>query len=112
MRYAISDIHGCFKTFRRLIESGIKMEKNDQLFLMGDYIDRGPSSKQVLDYILYLMENNYNVVLLRGNHEEIFLNVIDGKHDVSLWYYNGGLETLHDFGFTKFIDRKELIDQF
>ena len=71
-RYVISDIHGCAKTFKALIEK-IKLTTNDQLFLLGDYIDRGPDSKSVLDYIIYLIENNYNVYALRGNHEESIL---------------------------------------
>lgn len=71
IRYAIGDIHGCFETFRTLVEDKIRLTKNDQLFLLGDYIDRGPKSKQVIDYILSLSASGYAVYPLRGNHEQM-----------------------------------------
>ncbi|MFT6129303.1 MAG: serine/threonine protein phosphatase 1 [Neolewinella sp.] len=50
MRYTISDIHGCLKTFRALLDE-LKLDRNDELFLLGDYIDRGPDSQGVIDLI-------------------------------------------------------------
>ncbi len=73
-RYAIGDIHGCFDTFRELVENQIKLTKDDQLFLLGDYVDRGPKSKQVIDYILSLSASGYSVYPLRGNHEQMRIN--------------------------------------
>lgn len=49
-RYAISDIHGCAKTFKNLLRR-ISFSKEDVLYLLGDYIDRGPDSKGVIDHI-------------------------------------------------------------
>ena len=72
-RLVMSDIHGCLKTFIALIKN-IAPTKNDQLFILGDYIDRGPSSAGVLDYILNLKTEGYSLYLLRGNHEENLLN--------------------------------------
>jgi len=72
-RFVISDIHGCSKTFKALIDK-IQLSKNDQLYLLGDYIDRGPDSKGVLDYIIELIDAEYNIYPLRGNHEENLLN--------------------------------------
>ncbi len=71
-RLVISDIHGCAKTLKALIEK-INLTKNDQLFFLGDYIDRGPDSSGVLDYIIQLIEEKYNIFPLRGNHEESLL---------------------------------------
>ena len=68
-RIAIGDIHGCSKTFKLLIENEIQLNKNDQLFLLGDYIDKGKRSKEVLDYILHLIESGFSVFPLMGNHE-------------------------------------------
>ena len=65
-RYVISDIHGCYKTFRCLVEEVIGLSKADLLFLLGDYVDRGPSSKAVLDYILQLKDERYQLFPLRG----------------------------------------------
>jgi len=71
-RLAVSDIHGCLKTFSALIE-GIRLKKKDQLFIIGDAINRGPDSAGVLDLIIKLQENNYQLYYLRGNHEQIVL---------------------------------------
>ncbi len=98
MRYAISDIHGCIKTFRYLVEEILNLNKEDLLFLLGDYIDRGPDSKGVLDYMMQLSDKGYQIKPLLGNHEEVFLNVLNGKADIDPWMYNGGNYTLRSFG--------------
>jgi serine/threonine protein phosphatase 1 len=69
-RYVIGDIHGCLKTFRSLIENRIRPSKSDQIYLLGDYIDRGPDSSGVLDYIIDLQAQGYQIFPLRGNHEQ------------------------------------------
>ena len=87
-RYVISDIHGCFKTFRQLVEDVIKLTKSDQLFLLGDYVDRGPSTKAVLDYIVELIELGYKIFPLRGNHENDLLEFAKGEPRFLLWQLN------------------------
>lgn len=72
-RWVIGDIHGCAKTLIALIENGIKLTKSDQLFFIGDYIDRGSDSSGVLDYIIKLIDDDFHVFALRGNHEENIL---------------------------------------
>jgi|AntRauTorckE5430_2_1112549.scaffolds.fasta_scaffold00022_18 serine/threonine protein phosphatase 1 len=84
MRYTISDIHGCLKTFRALLDE-LKLDRNDELFLLGDYIDRGPDSQGVIDLIWKLTEDGYNVKCLRGNHEEMLLEAARGEHDFYQW---------------------------
>lgn len=69
--YVIPDIHGCFKTFKALLKK-INLQSTDQLFLLGDYIDRGVSSCEVVDYIIDLQKDN-NIYPLKGNHEEELL---------------------------------------
>ncbi len=73
IQYVISDIHGCIQTFKALVEK-INLKKDDQLFLLGDYIDRGKDSKAVIDYILELQQNGFQVFPIMGNHEEMLLN--------------------------------------
>ena len=73
-RFVISDIHGCFKTLKTLIETKINLKKTDYLYFLGDYIDRGPDSCSVIDYIINLKNKGYNITTLRGNHEENILN--------------------------------------
>lgn len=76
-RFVIADIHGCAKTFKTLVQDRIKLNKTDQLFLLGDYINRGPDSKGVLDLILELKEQDFQIYTLRGNHEKQFLMAYD-----------------------------------
>lgn len=73
-RLVVSDIHGCLKTFRHLLENRLQLTPADQLFLLGDYIDRGESNAGVLDFILELKRENFQVFPLRGNHEEMILD--------------------------------------
>ncbi|MDA3866883.1 MAG: metallophosphoesterase [Salinivirgaceae bacterium] len=85
-RYVIADIHGCAKTVKKLVEEVVVPSKSDQLFLLGDYIDRGPASGEVIDYILYLIEQGYAVYPLHGNHEENMLDDIKeyGKESLEM----------------------------
>jgi len=71
--YVISDIHGCYNTFISLLEK-INFSKSDELYLLGDYIDKGKRSNLVLDKIIELQENNYKVFPIRGNHEQNMLD--------------------------------------
>ncbi|MDO1446324.1 metallophosphoesterase family protein [Rhodocytophaga aerolata] len=73
-RWVVADIHGCFKTFRAIVEKRMVLTKQDQLFLLGDYINRGKDSAKVIEYILHLIEQRYQVFPLRGNHEQKLLN--------------------------------------
>lgn len=72
-RFVIPDIHGCYRTFRALL-ARIELTFQDQLFLLGDYVHKGPNSKIVLDDILSLQTQGYQIYALRGNHEDILLN--------------------------------------
>lgn len=54
--FAIGDIHGCFDSLKELVENKILLTKEDKLVLLGDYIDRGIKSKEVIDYIIDLQE--------------------------------------------------------
>jgi len=73
-RFAIADIHGCYETFRALVEQQIQLTQQDQLFLLGDYIDRGPNSSGVLDYIMDLQGLGFQVYTLLGNHEAMLID--------------------------------------
>jgi serine/threonine protein phosphatase 1 len=72
-RLVIPDIHGCCSTFLGLLEK-IQLKKEDNLFLLGDYINRGPRSREVLDLIINLKDQGYNISPLRGNHEQMLLD--------------------------------------
>lgn len=97
-RYAISDIHGCAKTFRYLVEERLQLKPTDKLYLLGDYIDRGPDSKGVIDFILDLRSRGYAVTTLMGNHESLMLQAPENPQYLSTWLRNGGQATLQSFG--------------
>ena len=97
-QFAISDIHGCAKTFRKLVLEVIELSMADTLYLLGDYVNKGPDSKGVLDFIFELQNSGYNLKCLRGNHEQ---DLIDGlKYSwVEIEFLNrGGRATLQSFG--------------
>lgn len=95
-RFAISDIHGCAQTFTALLQR-IDLQPEDALFLLGDYIDRGPDSRGVLDRIFNLKEKGHAVYCLRGNHEQLLLNALSDPAHLERFALNGGLETMLSF---------------
>lgn len=78
MIYAMSDIHGCLDIFQKNVEQ-LELSGDNRLILLGDYIDRGPESGQTLRYIYDLQQEHGadKIIVLRGNHEEDFLEWID-----------------------------------
>ena len=94
----ITDIHGCVQTFKALLDK-VGFSKMDELYLLGDYVDRGPDSKGVIDHIMTLTQQGYKVRALWGNHEEMLFNDIQGVG------WSGGMhETLRSFGVSHAID--------
>lgn len=77
-RLVITDIHGCAKTFIKLLDK-VELTKKDQLFLLGDFINRGSRSCEVIDHVLELMDKGFKVYPLMGNHEESVLNIMELK---------------------------------
>ncbi|MFC2118241.1 metallophosphoesterase family protein [Bacteroidota bacterium] len=96
--FAIGDIHGCYKKFHALIEENIQIKNSDKIILLGDYIDRGSQSKEVVDYIIDLQNKGFNIVPLIGNHEAMLLDAYNNNEFLSRWIQNGGSETLKSFG--------------
>lgn len=100
--WIIGDIHGELALLEQLLEQISRFDPGLIIFV-GDYIDRGPRSKEVIDTIMSLKGE---VVCLMGNHEMMLLNAIGdmgyGNNPIELWYYNGGEASLHSFGFTSF----------
>jgi serine/threonine protein phosphatase 1 len=73
-RYVIADVHGSAKTLWALVEDKLKIKDEDQLFLLGDYIDRGNGNAKVLEFIMDLQIAGFKVYPLRGNHEQMLLD--------------------------------------
>ena len=77
--YAIGDIHGSLDRLVALMDKiGIDGSDNRLVFL-GDYIDRGPSSFEVVEYLLDLRKRHRNTVFLKGNHEEMLEKYLSGE---------------------------------
>jgi serine/threonine protein phosphatase 1 len=97
-RFAVGDIHGCFTTFRAMVEEKLQLRPDDTLILLGDYIDRGPGSRRVIDHIMHLEATGYNIVPLMGNHEFMMVRAMNSTEYFRLWHVNGSAATLHNFG--------------
>lgn len=96
-RIAISDIHGCAKTFSALLDK-LALTKDDTLYLLGDFIDRGKDSKGVIDKVLQLQADGYRVECLLGNHEWLMLNAPYENSRYENWLNrNGGAATLASY---------------
>ncbi len=98
--FAIGDIHGCVCTFRQLLFGVIRLVKSDTVYLLGDYIDRGPDSKGVIEAIIELQQQGYNLKPILGNHEDLLITALDsGDPDCYVnWLVNGGRATLKSYG--------------
>ncbi|MEN6620280.1 MAG: metallophosphoesterase family protein, partial [Smithella sp.] len=95
--FAIGDIHGCLDKLQKLINKLPINKELDTLVFIGDYIDRGSFSKEVIDYVINLRSRFNNVVCLSGNHEQMFLNYLAGTDEI-MYLYNGGNATLLSYG--------------
>ncbi|MGK7395587.1 MAG: metallophosphoesterase [Candidatus Cyclobacteriaceae bacterium M3_2C_046] len=96
-KFVLTDIHGCYLTFRYVLEEMMAPAKSDQIYILGDLINKGPSSKQVLDYVFEMEDQGYQVICLRGNHEQLFLDYLNHATDFFTCIDKGGLYTLQDF---------------
>ncbi len=94
--FAVGDIHGCLTKLRDLMSRIDMDDENDTLVFIGDYIDRGQSSREVVDYVLELRDTHKNVVCLLGNHEQMFVNYLAGR-DEDMYLRNGGMQTLRSY---------------
>ena len=101
--YVISDIHGNLTTFKNLLKTINFSFENDELFLLGDYVDWGKESLNTLLYIMDLDEKYENIHILIGNHDLMFLEQIKSYNknkfylDNNWLYRNKGLETWKEY---------------
>jgi serine/threonine protein phosphatase 1 len=93
---AVGDIHGCIDQLRQLVELVRTENKIDRWVFLGDYIDRGPGSKEVIDLLMSLQQET-DVVCLKGNHEAMLIEAVEDDSDLDLWLVNGGFATLQSF---------------
>jgi serine/threonine protein phosphatase 1 len=93
---AIGDIHGCSTALRQLLRQ-VQPTRGDRLIFLGDYIDRGPNSREVVETLLELKQS-CAPVFLRGNHEVMILDARENFLKSNVWQSYGGLETALSYG--------------
>lgn len=95
--FAIGDIHGCADELNELLHK-LPIRKDSTVVFLGDFVDRGPQSRQVIETAME-MSNFCTVIPLLGNHEAMFLEFIDGSDPrrVGRFIYNGGSSTLASY---------------
>ncbi len=98
-RYAIGDVHGCLRTLEALLHQ-LAPGRGDQLIMLGDYVDRGPDSRGVIDLLMSLPAAGVELFALQGNHEVMLLEAQRAVHPQARdrWLRNGGQATLLSFG--------------
>lgn len=103
--YCVGDIHGHLSSLHAVLtQIKIHVEKraneDNTLVFVGDYIDRGPDSRQVLELVKKLTEEGFEgmkVVALKGNHEDMMLRADDSYYYKEMWLHNGGFQCLESF---------------
>ena len=93
---AVGDIHGCHAALTTLLEL-VAPRTDDRIIFLGDYIDRGPASREVVDSLLELRGKS-TPVFLRGNHEVMILDAREDALKANLWQSYGGFEALVSYG--------------
>jgi diadenosine tetraphosphatase ApaH/serine/threonine PP2A family protein phosphatase len=103
--YAVGDIHGrddLLASLLRKIENHAAANGSlrNVIVYLGDYVDRGLQSRQVLDRLIAGPPADFEAVHLKGNHEEALLQFLQDAQFAKTWKYYGGLETLHSYEVT------------
>ncbi len=107
----IGDIHGMYDKLVELWDK-VSPSKDDTITFIGDLIDRGDKSKQVVDFILNRMHDGYKIIVIRGNHEDMYLACLNGLSTIAggekqfesndevweVFMLNGGNTTVKSYG--------------
>lgn len=103
--YAIGDIHGRLDLLKDLIErieahsANLPQARSVHIIVLGDLVDRGPSSAEVLRYLHGVQKTTGRLIVLQGNHEELMLRALAGEPGMlRAWMRIGGTATLRSFG--------------
>lgn len=99
MFYIIGDIHGYYNKLAALYDTlmGV-IRQEDTIIFLGDYIDRGPQSYDVVDFLIKVSRiNAFRSVFLKGNHEEMLLKYLGGEDHGGSYIMNGGDATIRSY---------------
>lgn len=98
--YAVGDIHGCAELLLRALEwiSNDARDNKARVVFIGDYIDRGPCSREVLDILMKKrVSRKIEFICLMGNHEQLCIDAFNSERNMDDWLHSGGRETLQSF---------------
>ena len=119
MNYVISDIHGCYEQYMKLLDK-IHFSERDTLYLLGDLVDRGPEPMEVVKDVM----RRKNVVTIMGNHDYRALRILErfdphgtiiNSEDLltcKYWIKDGGKSTVQGFLNMSLHERSEFLDYF
>jgi serine/threonine protein phosphatase 1 len=103
--YAIGDVHGCYEAMKALLAritrdaAATARGRRPILIFLGDYVDRGPQSNQVLEALVWLQRRaEFELHALKGNHEQALLGFLADPLKAAAWLRWGGTETLQAYG--------------
>jgi len=101
--YVVGDIHGRVDLLSRLhghIRDDVKssMRRRHLIVYLGDYVDRGETSKTVIDLLLDESVEGFETIFLKGNHEEMMLGFLENAAVGAMWLHNGGDATVYSYG--------------
>lgn len=96
--FAIGDIHGCIDPLTRMLERIEAYASEGTVVFLGDYVDRGPDSKAVLDRLIAGTSDPWRWICLKGNHEDMMVGAYADSDNRSVWISNGGFETALSYG--------------
>jgi serine/threonine protein phosphatase 1 len=108
--FIVGDIHACPQELEALLTE-LSLQPEDQLVFLGDYVDRGPGARDVVDLLLRMRDDAVcAMTFLKGNHEDMFLDFMGlGGNYGEAFLMNGGVKTLDSYGCTPFMDRAAIV---
>jgi calcineurin-like phosphoesterase family protein len=100
LTYAIPDIHGRFDLLELAIGKIVEHSAGERatIVTLGDYVDRGPGSRQVIERLMTWRPQHWTIVNLKGNHEDVMWKVCNNLAELNWWIRNGGDQTLASYG--------------
>lgn len=100
--YAVGDVHGCLDELlrleRKIVTDAADVDARKLIIMLGDYVDRGPASSQVIDHLLAPPPTGFERICLTGNHELIMLEALHGAVSLREWSDMGGAAALRSYG--------------
>ena len=96
--YVIPDLHGRFDLLESAVDRIMTDPEPGTIVTLGDYVDRGPQSRQVIQLLIRGIPHPWKLITLKGNHEDMMQQVCGGRADIDWCLGNGGAATLVSYG--------------